>query len=1013
MLSLKTNLPAGNAGRQVKTNTQKVAKGAERLSSGYRINRAADDAAGLAMSEKMRWMIRGLNQGAENTMDGISWCQVGDGAMDEINDMVHRMTELAVKGANGTLSESDRQKIDAEIRELKKQINTIGQNTSFNEKPVFDNSYVSMDVDTMGYDMQIFNAAYDSASGEAAFGGIIYKGERITWDSIDPDMVSIDPATGEQIFKGGMYSCTAPDGTSFTFTCENGAKVPDISFRKNISANTYGLVIDDEVFPWEDLLDENGNPCTPDNIHGGSWGTNYHGATFSLYIPEDVTSYDELIDSIIETHAKQAHFVWGTDYIGNGTEQAVDAQMVKSITLSQAMANEIAQNGYSFQVRADKDGIWLENNSAQIPNSKKTWADLGITSWDSGSDISSSKNYSYSFAVNGNPYFSFDFTLSDITSVDSVIDGIDGMLVNKENIKTNYKLEVEKDANASSNLLSISASASSNLVTFDREYGFGRDFDSPDNNKTHVATGTPVSPSGNNVDLTFTGPNNSGPLTLNGSSSAAENRMDTLLDPYLDYVESRKIAHLLAGGKGDPFQSKDLQDVVGKDNITSAGYFKDILTIDPAMKNTDGDNGFAPGQVGSKYPTAYIDFKDVKDLADLEGTGFDSTCKTCSNHYSIVFENNVDNAQTVNGLRYSKTQDGNNYTLKIDIASLKANNIDGSNLADALVQITSKCFDFHYTQYASENGSKLYIYDNRQDTQGAPSATFYTKPFSNLSQGTFNISTTNSANDRVNLNYTYDFSDASDIVSVSMDRDDANGSYYKTQDANGNDIYILVQNWPANDPTNPPPTEKYQPVVTYKDSTGAAVNKADAKKEYTQNAIQDMLSATNLSLDAQNYTTMGITGDEKSNVAIRAEFNSYIKDLTSDNGIDIKHSGISGDKTTIPRFPMNTVVLGLYAAGSQTIAQAEKTLGYTKKALEYVSTKRSLYGAYQNRLEHTYNNNLNSSENTSAAESRIRDADMATEMVSYSNNNIIRQAAMSMLSQANQQPNSVLQLLQE
>ena len=237
--------------------------------------------------------------------------------------------------------------------------------------------------------------------------------------------------------------------------------------------------------------------------------------------------------------------------------------------------------------------------------------------------------------------------------------------------------------------------------------------------------------------------------------------------------------------------------------------------------------------------------------------------------------------------------------------------------------------------------------------------------------------------------------------------------YYKTQDANGNDIYILVQNWPANDPTNPAPTEKYQLAVTYKDSTGATVNKADAKKEYAQNAIQDMLSATNLSLDAQDYTTMGITGDEKSNVAIRAEFNSYIKDLTTDNGIDIKHSGISGDKTTIPRFPMNTVVLGLYAAGSQTIAQAEKTLGYTKKALEYVSTKRSLYGAYQNRLEHTYNNNLNSSENTSAAESRIRDADMATEMVSYSNNNIIRQAAMSMLSQANQQPNSVLQLLQE
>ena len=131
------NLSAMNAQRQYQIVSDRKAKMSEKLSSGYRINRAADDAAGLAISESMRRQIRGLTQGVRNTKDGISLCQVADGALAEVNDMLHRITELSVQAANGTNSEKQRQYIQSEINELIAEIDRIGEETTFNGRKVF------------------------------------------------------------------------------------------------------------------------------------------------------------------------------------------------------------------------------------------------------------------------------------------------------------------------------------------------------------------------------------------------------------------------------------------------------------------------------------------------------------------------------------------------------------------------------------------------------------------------------------------------------------------------------------------------------------------------------------------------------------------------------------------------------------------------------------------------------------------------------------------------------------
>ena len=127
------NLTAMNSNRMLGLTTKTQAKSTEKLSSGYKINRAADDAAGLSISEKMRKQIRGLTQASSNAQDGISAVQTAEGALNEVQDMLQRMNELAVKSSNGTNSEDDREYIQNEIDQLTTEIDRVSTTTKFNE----------------------------------------------------------------------------------------------------------------------------------------------------------------------------------------------------------------------------------------------------------------------------------------------------------------------------------------------------------------------------------------------------------------------------------------------------------------------------------------------------------------------------------------------------------------------------------------------------------------------------------------------------------------------------------------------------------------------------------------------------------------------------------------------------------------------------------------------------------------------------------------------------------------
>src|ERR671916_776368 len=139
-LRIQNNVEAFNAHRQLVGTSAKLGKSIERLSSGYRINRAADDAAGLAISERLRAQARGLGQAQRNAQDAVSMVQTAEGSLSEVHAMLQRVRELAVQYKNGSLSTTDRTAIQSEVNQLASEIDRIGSQSQFNSIKLLDNT---------------------------------------------------------------------------------------------------------------------------------------------------------------------------------------------------------------------------------------------------------------------------------------------------------------------------------------------------------------------------------------------------------------------------------------------------------------------------------------------------------------------------------------------------------------------------------------------------------------------------------------------------------------------------------------------------------------------------------------------------------------------------------------------------------------------------------------------------------------------------------------------------------
>ena len=340
------NLTAMNSNRMLGLTTSAQAKSTEKLSSGYKINRAADDAAGLSISEKMRKQIRGLTQASLNAQDGISAVQTAEGALNEVQDMLQRMNELAVKAANGTQSENDRSYIQDEIDQLVTEIDRVSETTKFNETYLLKgdkNGAVSTDFQYKEAEVTSQDLYYLKADGTVAtLEAGTYKAvvdENIKYFTSDEgDKVGEEIATDEEdayygadtvelidedalykksgddyvlVNKGDEYSGTASDYYKVTFNDDGTVAEAAALTADPTTAEGWKLQ--------KDVYDDKGNPIKAGTVIADDDKGNYYKSISNARFDTDKAVTPTYVKSSVQFTDKD-----GNEIAANGLYQYIN-----------------------------------------------------------------------------------------------------------------------------------------------------------------------------------------------------------------------------------------------------------------------------------------------------------------------------------------------------------------------------------------------------------------------------------------------------------------------------------------------------------------------------------------------------------------------------------------------------------------------------------------------------------------------------------------------------------------
>jgi len=983
---IQHNLLAMNTGRQLNINQKSKAKITERLSSGYKINRAADNAAGLAISEEMRAQIRGLNRGAQNVQEGINFCNTAEGALNEVHSILDRIKELSVQAANDTNVASDREAINNEIEMLKKEINRISEQTEYNTYKIFSRPFEVTFSDDINV-IQIFDANDGDPSDPESYGGIIINsslGEdtRVSWNTIDPNMVYKNPKTGQVLFHAGTYKYDTGI-YKLTIKCKEGSKPPEIKASFPITGTDDGINIAGKTIEWEDILNENNDTILNHIGEEGYYHFKIGSGEGSFYVKE-FSSLSEIKNGINACNKKYSR-KYINEYNGYYKSQAIN---ITDIGSNLRVNNDIAKTfinkkDMDIRLKADKTGIWIVNinedgtDGAELSNSKKTWEDLGITSWDSKNDISDIRTYHYTYKDNDtDPAYNiqFNFTLLDETSIDSVIAGINNANISDKNIRMDngYGFTFTAGNNVESGTLK---SSECNVSIFD-EIALGRNFGQKEYKLGESQL--KYDSDSDSFSLSFADQSGNNVITLSSSSVTGKDAIQNNAQPYENYLIARQVQKLLSGSSTPTYPTLD--EVIGKENIIP----NSSVTLNNPINATQKLNG--------TYSLTTMDFSGMGDkyhLYDLLGMGFNSTCATCSNHYSIMFVYGGTDQTASNGVGYTKTDDGmSNYTLQIDLKQMIEKGItDGKEFTEAIVKVMDESkFDFHFQQYASD-GAKLYVCDNRHRALGS----FDTKPYE-IEKCTINIGMkgNNGNSSKMQLQYVYNLKN--DLKPLAEIEEKDTGSYIK--DDSGK---LLL--FDANDDTMKG-KKRYDIKIT---------NNSSSWENYYDTIMGHIADQSAVTLNSKDYVYVDYAADERDNSATVSTFDFHVEDQ---KGFWIQAGANTMQGVLLRWETFSTYTLGIGRDNALTQENAEKLIGDVDKSIEIISGIRSVFGAYTNRLEHSYSVDKNTAENLQAAESKMRDADMADEIVQFSIADILSQAAQAMLAQANQAQNGILQLLQ-
>lgn len=900
------NIPALSAYNTVNRTSSSLQKSIQKLSTGLRINSAADDAAGLAISEKMRAQIRGLDRAVSNSQDGISMIQTAEGALNETHSILQRMRELSVQSANDTLTQQDRGYIQLEIDQLREEITRIGNTTQFNKKKLLNGDAAVL-------------WSSDNLNTKAIINGGLRQVDQFGQKKAAEGNYKIDVRAepGQaQVKKSDIFKIKHKDViTDVTLNAVAGAKGVSVN---NVPAGDYTI----------DKADADNTVTTP-ALQGAYNAKSFHisESTLQFTTAPTTTATDATIEVLGITFAV-------TDVVGTDDKEKLRDKVFGVITTKEAK-QKFAEAGYDVTLEASgTDSIKI---TAVKTDGTNAMAASNLLKWNKGSTGSVGTNTAGAadnkeFSINGtnktltvantenittNANILFEVTNvnhdSDSVTLKATVSklGVDG----RTSTETYEGIVLKGDAAAATELgdkLGLGAAAAFTLKL--GKYGsYG--FEKGSKLVYNVSKGKDGTAPKADVTLTVSGQQNQewdGKWGTNVTRSSASYGLD-----------STKVK-----GKDISFKNYYLNEKTGE---VMEGTVK--LTLNDDFKK-DGKAELAKFHATYVGEVARGDVKlrDLDKFWDAQGVFSQKDAKTLT-------------LTQGDGKQTSVTLYAND-TLK-DVQR-KLNAAIGAGLGQA--------------KYIDDGeGGKHFVdfVDTASGNSESVNGTFVIRSVVSGSAGTISFSGDENIINALSLNVIQEATESSYTVSV---KDAHSGDIVASNvQITGNRLYGVVN--PNVD-------------VEFDAMAGVSATWDSARKGFVY-AAKDYSTTLHL---ADNTTVFQIGANEG-----------------EDMGINI------GD--------MRAHALGLNAVLVTDRASAARSITIIDNAIDKVSTQRAKLGAYQNRLEHTINNLNTAAENLTSAESRIRDTDMAKEMMNFTKLQIMLQAGTSMLAQANQLPQSVLTLI--
>ncbi len=934
---VRTNTMALNAYRQLGMNNSAVSKSLEKLSSGFRINRAGDDAAGLAISEKMKAQIKGLETASANAQDGISLIQTAEGNLGEVHDMLNRMVELATKSANGTYTQTERDALQDEVDQLLEEINRISDSANFNGQ-------------------KLLNGAL--SDGDA----VVIEKESATGIKLPDAVENVDSAGLKTILqkKGGA------DATETKFVVNLGNATFD-----GATGSSFKLTVGDQDI---ELTGDGTNECTS-------------ASALATALANGAAAF-KLNNQTMTVTAEGNTLVFTQATAPNSESEKITAPNSVLITRTEA-----GTTGGTAPTLTQPAATTITAAAATTAQPHKYSLDLSGITVAKGGDVT--------IQAFGKTY-----------ELTGLADNADG-----DAIATALKAAIDADlptADADAGAWTAAITGGSTITLTGANNAAAATDLSGNVTITHKASAVVENAPAAGVTGSFT----------DGTDSASKASVAFDLTS-LNLATAASTGQLKFSVGGNDFTV----DVAANDDAAAiATKLRTAISTTAIATDTGaGDFTLKTGETGTT-----LTFESANQKAVTDATAFNSLALTVADNsitgntgktVSVTDTGSAGGTATATfdlaNIALDKAGDlkftigGNDYTITVadadianaaNIATALATEINKNKVTDATTgawtasatgsAITLTATDAGTPDSANLGGTFTVTAQATQTTGASSKPIDYLVDVTQIQQGAVK------GDDRLastNFALTADMVKDGNFLKIGdqkfvfkMEADTVVPSGYTVIDltkenANGENLVTAAGIKLSNETK----TNKVFDSIGFDGARLSFLQKADTEEDLT--TMENLKKQFSYGTPAKTETgapltlQIGDTADDFNKMKVS------IANMSAEglglNGLSIKSQDGAGKKDT-------------------------GAIDRIKKAIDTVSTTRAKMGALQNRLEHTINNLDVAAENLSAANSRIRDTDMAKEMMNYTKMNVLVQSAQAMLAQANQQPQSVLQLLQ-